>query len=49
LQEGYPSNKEKGPLTKKGAPYAIPLNNLKVKIKIWEATDGFKNNQRFIF
>jgi hypothetical protein len=37
LQEGCPINKERGDL------FAIPLQNLKVKIKIEAATDSFKN------
>jgi hypothetical protein len=43
LQEGCPINKERGNL------FAIPLKKLKVKIKIQEATDSFKNYKRFIF
>jgi hypothetical protein len=43
LQEGCPSNKERGNL------FAIPLKKLKVKIKIQEVTDSFKNYKRFIF
>jgi hypothetical protein len=42
LQEGCPINEKRGNLL------AIPLKKLKVKIKIQEATDGFKNNERFI-
>ncbi len=43
LQEGCPINKERGNL------FAIPLKKLKIKINIQEATDSFKNCQRFIF
>jgi hypothetical protein len=43
LQEGCPINKERGNL------FAIPLEKLKVKINIQEATDSFKNCQRFLF
>jgi hypothetical protein len=43
LQEGCPINKERGNL------FAIPWKKLKVKIKIQEATDSFKNYKRFIF
>jgi uncharacterized membrane protein len=43
LQEGCPINKEEGNL------FAIPVKNLKVKIKINGATYGFENYQRFIF
>jgi hypothetical protein len=41
FQEGCPINKERGNL------FAIPLKKLKVKIKIQEATDSFKNYKRF--
>jgi hypothetical protein len=41
FQEGCPFNKERGNL------FAIPLKKLKVKIKIQEATDRFKNYKRF--
>jgi hypothetical protein len=41
IQEGCPVNKERGNL------FAIPLKKLKVKIKIQEATDSFKNYKRF--
>ncbi len=34
-------NKERGNL------FAIPLKKLKIKIKIQEATDSFKNYKRF--
>jgi hypothetical protein len=38
------------PLTKKEATFfATPMKKLKVKIEIQEATDVFKNYQRFIF
>jgi hypothetical protein len=37
FQEGCPINKERGNL------FAIPQKKLKVKIKIQEATDSFKN------
>jgi hypothetical protein len=43
LQEGCPINKERGNL------FAIPLEKLKVKINIQEATDSFKNSKRFKF
>jgi hypothetical protein len=43
LQEGCPINKERSNL------FAIPLKKLKVKIKMKEATDSFKNCKRFIF
>jgi hypothetical protein len=43
LQEGCPSNKERGNL------FAIPLKKLKVKINIQEATESFKNCKWFIF
>jgi hypothetical protein len=43
LQEGCPISKERGIL------FAIPLKKLKVKINIQEATDSFKNFNRFIF
>jgi hypothetical protein len=41
FQEGCPINKERGNL------FAIPLKKLKVKIKIQEATDSFKNYKSF--
>jgi hypothetical protein len=41
FQEGCPINKERGNL------FAIPLKKLKVKRKIQEATDSFKNCKRF--
>jgi hypothetical protein len=41
FQEGFPINKERDNL------FAIPLKKLKVKIKIQEATDSFKNYKRF--
>ncbi len=40
FQEGCPVNKERGNF------FAIPLKKLKVKIKIQEATDSFKNFKR---
>jgi hypothetical protein len=43
LQEGCPSNQEKGNL------FAIPLKKIKVKIKIEEVTVYFNTNRRFIF
>jgi hypothetical protein len=43
FQEGCPIKKERGNLL------AIPLKKLKVKIKIQEATDSFKNYKRFTF
>ncbi len=42
LQESCPSNKQRDIL------YAIPLKKLKVKIKIQEATDRFKNCKNWI-
>jgi hypothetical protein len=41
FHKGGPINKERGNL------FAIPLKKLKVKLKIKEATDSFKNYKRF--
>jgi hypothetical protein len=41
FQEGCHINKERANL------FAIPLKKLKVKIKIKDATESFKNNKRF--
>ncbi len=37
------------PVTKRGQPFWDPSENLKVKIKIYEATNSFNNYQRLIF